>query len=108
MLPSSLLNILESYLNIKGINKVIRGLSNRDNISYRRIYYRGSDELVTIQNTLSTIISSDINTSNKILIFITSTTKGKDLSSTLNYPFIYSKLSIKEAILADFISSSTS
>jgi superfamily II DNA/RNA helicase len=103
-LPNSLIRILESTLNIKGINKVIKGSSNRDNIEYRRLFYRNKkEELEVLSNTLKEIESKDIELDNKILIFINSKAKGLELSKTLGLDFIYSNLEGLDLILKNFL-----
>lgn len=107
-LPTTLLKILETTLNIKGINKVVRGNSNRDDIVYNRIYYKtNNEELLVLTNTLKEIEGRDKNLKNKILIFINNTKKGIELEDKLNLDFIYSNKANKDNILRDFLNNSS-
>lgn len=104
-MPKSLLNILESTLNIKGSNKVIRGSSNREDITYKRIYFKtNKEELSKLGDLLKEITINDLDVNNKILIFVSTKDKGKDLARLFNLDFIYSDLEEKDTILDNFIS----
>lgn len=107
-LPTILLKILETTLNIKGINKVIRGNSNRDDIVYNRLYYKtNNEELLVLTNTLKEIEDRDKNLKNKILVFINNTKKGIELEDKLNLDFIYSNKANRDNILRDFLGNSS-
>lgn len=107
-LPISLVNILESTLNIKGYTKIIRGSSNRENIIYKRIYFKTKKEEITIlENTIKEITLNDLDTRNKILIFINSKDKGLELSRILGIDFISSNKEDKDTILKDFLKTSS-
>ena len=103
-LPNTLLRILENTLNIRELNRVIRGSSNREDITYKRLYYKNNkEEFILLTNTLADIESRDKNIDNKILIFINNIKKGLDLEEKLGLDFIYSNKANKEAILEDFL-----
>ena len=108
-LPNSLLTILENTLNIKGYTKVIRGISNREDISYIRLYFKKKEEELTIlKDTIAKITKEDIDPRNKILIFINSKAKGEEISLELKVNFIYSKKDNLDTILKEFLESSSS
>lgn len=107
-LPSPLLNILNTTLNIKEYNLIIRGLSNRSNISYKRLYYKEQGEdLKILGNILTSINSTDLDLSNKVLIFVNSIALGQKLSSTLNISFIYASLENSSLVLEEFLKNSS-
>lgn len=107
-LPINLLNILEETLEIKGLNKIIRGSSNRENIEYKRIYFKNNkEETIKLNEILKEIEQTDLNLNNKILIFITSKEKGEKIAKLLNIDFIYSSLETKDTILEDFLNNNT-
>lgn len=108
-LSYTLLKILENTLNIKGSNLVIRGSSNREDITYKRIYFRTKqEELSKLKDLLSSIEVDDINLDNKILIFTNSKKQGLELQTLLSLDFIYSNCPNKETILNNFLNSNSS
>lgn len=104
-LPPSLLGILESTLGIKDKNLIIRGSSNREDIVYNRVLYRKDKDLeTTLRDTLNKIVEKDLDSRNKILIFINNIEEGKTLSRNLNIDYIYSSKEDKDTILNSFLS----
>ena len=107
-LPISLLNILEDKFDIIGNNRVIRGSSNRSNISYKRIYYKTKEEeLLEINRVIKEIERRDTNVENKVLIFVSSIKVGNKLKDLLNLDFIYSTLKDKDTLLNSFLNRNT-
>ena len=107
-LPISLLNILEDKLDIIENNRVIRGSSNRSNISYKHIYYKTKEEeLLEINRVIKEIERRDTNVENKVLIFVSSIKVGNKLKDLLNLNFIYSTLKDKDTLLNSFLNRNT-
>jgi superfamily II DNA helicase RecQ len=104
-LPSSLLNILnkEFFLDTRD-NIIIRGSSNREDISYNIILRNNKiREEEDINNIIDIFRSQGLDSSNKALIFVNSTTRGLNLSSLLSIDFYYSNNPNKDNILKVFL-----
>jgi hypothetical protein len=101
----SLLNILnkEFFLSTRD-NIVIRGSSNREDISYNIILRNNKiKEEEDINNIIGILRSKGLDSKNKALIFINSINKGLTLSSLLNIDFYYSNNLNKDNILRIFL-----
>ena len=71
-LPRPLLYLLNTRFGISNFNSIIRGSSNRSDISYRRVYFRAKeDKDEVLRNTIRDIDQEDGDVGNKILIFVT-------------------------------------
>ena len=104
-LPYSLLNILnkEFFLSTRD-NIVIRGSSNREDISYNIILRNNKiKEEEDINNIIDIFRSKGLDSKNKALIFINSINKGLTLSNLLNIDFYYSNNLNKDNILKIFL-----
>lgn len=103
ILLSSLLSILENTLDIKEQNLVIRESSNYKDIVYNRVLYRKDKTLeTTLKNTLSKIVLNNINSKNKVFIFINNIEEDKALNKSLDIEYIYSKKQDKNTIFNSF------
>ena len=80
-LPRALLQLLNTRFGISNFNSIIRGSSNRSNISYRRVYFRTKDDRdKAVCGTIRKINEEDGDVKNKILIFVTNKKQGEDLA----------------------------
>lgn len=105
-LPKPLLHLLNTTFGVSSFNSIIRGSSNRSDISYRRVYYRAKDEREeAIDNTIREIEREDGNVGNKILIFVTNKKQGETLAERLDSQVVYSGKEELWSILEEFISS---
>ena len=97
-LPNSLIKLLEKEFSITNNNNIIKGNCNRNNISYKRIYYKeySIETIISIiVNIINIIELTDNNINNKIVIFVNNIKQGKQLEKLLNYKFIYSNIENK-------------
>lgn len=107
-LPRPLLQLLNTTFGIANFNSIIRGSSNRSDISYRRVYYRAKgDRDEVVRETIRDIERGDDDVRNKVLIFVTNKKQGEDLAELLGTDTVYSGKEDLQRIMREFIESKT-
>lgn len=107
-LPRPLLQLLNRTFGIGQFNSVIRGSSNRSDISYRRVYFRArEDRDEAVCGTIRAIDREDGDVANKIVVFVTSKKQGEELAERLHTDVVYSGKDDLARILEEFIHSKT-
>jgi superfamily II DNA/RNA helicase len=105
-LPRPLLHLLNTTFGISNFNSIIRGSSNRSDISYRRVYFRSKEDRdEAVRKTIRNIHEEDGDVGNKILIFVTSKRQGEDLAELLGSEVVYSGKEDLQPTLQEFIQS---
>ena len=103
-LPRPLLHLLNKTFGISNFNSIIRGSSNRSDISYRRVYFRAKEDRDNaLRNTIREIERDDSDVRNKILIFVTNKKQGEDLAEMLQSEIVYSGKEDLQRILQELI-----
>ena len=107
-LPRPLLQLLNTTFGIGDFNSIIRGSSNRSDISYRRVYYGSREERdEVVLETMRKIEQEDDDVRNKVLVFVTNKKQGEVLAELLGTGTVYSGKEDLQEILGEFIESKT-
>ena len=108
ILPRLLLHLLNRTFGITDFNSIIRGSSNRSDISYRRVYFRArEDRDDVVCDTIREIEQEDDDVRNKVLIFVTNKKQGESLAGLLGTDVVYSGKEDLQEIVQRFIESKT-
>ena len=107
-LPRPLLHLLNTRFGISDFNSIIRGSSNRSDISYRRVYFRAKEDRDdAVRNTIREIEHEDSDVRGKILISVTNKKQGEDLADLLQSEIVYSGKEDLQRVLQELIQSRT-
>lgn len=108
-MPKALLRIYNLTFGIGQFNNIIRGTSNRADITYKREYFRLPDEKLTVvANIVDRITRTERDRRAKILIFVTGKESGRLLSELLKAKFLYSGKEDFDTTLTDFLADNSS